>query len=195
MDKEFILNSISKKKEVKDYFYIILFLLTSSFFIIYIIKPSLITAFSLQEEISNLKVVSEMYDRNIEEIQKAGNFLEKIRDKVDLVDESIPEMPDTKTLIDDIKKTASNEGIVIKNLSLSSVDIKSEDEKSKDVKTILVNMEVKSDYFQLYNLVKGLTDQRRLKTIKRLQISKTDKNISSDESSLKLYLEVFGYYL
>lgn len=194
MDKDQLIKKINKNKYIKDYFYIISFLLVSSFFILYVIKPSLLTALKSQQEVVELRKINQVYDANIVEIRRASDFLQETREKLNLLDQAIPKTPYAKKIIDDIKNIASEEGIQIKNLSLSSLDLKDLNQGNK-LKNIEINMETIANYEKINHLILKLNNQRRLKNITNLQISKKEDVYSSAEANLILKLELFTYYL
>ena len=63
MDRKKILELL-KQKQVQDYTFSIAFFLVFSFFVIFAIRPNLITAFSLQKELEELKLLMEKYVKN-----------------------------------------------------------------------------------------------------------------------------------
>ena len=65
------LNTISKsifEKKSREYIYVIFFLLIFSVFIIFAIKPSLTTAYSLKKEEIDLTKVDQVYEEKINNI-------------------------------------------------------------------------------------------------------------------------------
>lgn len=196
MDKQEEFKKIFLKKEMHDYYYIISFLLIFSFFIFYIIKPSLTTAFSLKVELDELEQVYAAYNKNIAEIRKISIFLQNSVTEVDLVDKAIPQMPETKTLIEDIKNAATNNKVSLNNLSLSSFDLKNSS-KSNQFKTLILTMDTAGEYNNIIDFTQQLFRQKRLKTIQSLKIGEEDNEVlmSSGEAQLKVSIQLSGYYL
>lgn len=192
MDKQSLIQKLLEKKEVKDYTYAIFFLVVSSIFAIFAIRPALNIAFSLQKEEDNLRKVNSVYEQNLSQLVSLQANLQKVQDKEYLLDEALPLTPDTKTLIDDIKRNASEEGILLKRLSLSNIDLKTE-QKKQDLSTIAVSMETTSDYVAVNNFLKKLVSQRRLKDVKNMKIV-ANEVAASGSASLKIVLEIEGYY-
>lgn len=193
MQKTTIVKNLFNREDVRDYTYIILFLLISSFFGFFVLRPALIVAFSLKREAADLKNVLEIYQLNNKKLISIELDLEKIRSSVYLIDQAMPQKPSTKILIDDIKKAALKDNIDIKNLSLSSVNLKT-DIKDQKLKTLSVTMETSGDFKDLKGFIARLTNQRRIKNIKSLKLFKED-TIATTSSSLKAVLELEGYYL
>jgi Tfp pilus assembly protein PilO len=193
MDKQSLVKKLLGKKEAKDYSYAFLFLVISSFFAVFAIKPALSIAFSLKREAADLDHINVLYENNLTKLVDVQTSLEKVRDKTYLLDLAAPKMPETKTLIDDIKQSASSEGILISKLSLSDVDLKNES-KSQDLKKISINMETKSNFTAVNKFIHKITDQKRIKTVRSLKIL-SDEAVASGSSQLRIVMEIEGFYL
>lgn len=188
-----IVKDYFNREEVRDYTYIIIFLLISTFFGFVVIRPALSIAISLNREATDLRNLREVYEKNNSKLISIEQSLENIRGRVYLVDQALPQRPSTKIMIDDIKKAALKGDISIKNLNLSSVNLKS-DSKDQRLKSISLTMEIVGDYTQLQEFFSKLINQRRIKNIKSLKIFKEDE-VATTGANLKAVLEVEGYYL
>jgi Tfp pilus assembly protein PilO len=193
MDKQSLIKKLMGKKETKDYTYAFLFFVISSFFAFFAIRPALTIAFSLKREAADLDRINTLYENNLTKLVDVQTSLEKVRDKTYLLDMAAPKMPETKTLIDDIKQSASSEGILISKLSLSDVDLKNES-KSNDLKVLSIDMETKSNFTSINNFIHKITDQKRIKTIRSLKIL-TDELVASGAGQLRIVMEIEGFYL
>lgn len=193
MDRQLLIKKFLTRKEVKDYTYAILFFVISSFFTLFAIKPALSIAFSLRRQAFDLERINAIYEKNILKLVDIQFKIENIRDKTYLLEQTVPKKPETKTLVDNIKQVASAEGILINNLSLSSVDLKKEVEETK-LRLLLINMETTAEFAAAHNFIEKITQQKRIKTIKNLKILKGE-NSSTDSAHLKIMMEIEGYYL
>lgn len=195
MDKKQIIKNFFSQPAIRDYTYAALFFLVSSFFAFFAIRPSLTIAFSLQREAFDLKKINQLYENNIIKVIGIQSKIETIRSGIHLLDESVPKAPAIKTLIDNIKQVASEEGVLIKNLSLSSIDLKNES-KDNQLKFLSLHMETEGDFPIMDSFMKKIISQRRLKTFKQLQIVKFEGEGKATESAnLKFTTEIEGYYL
>jgi hypothetical protein len=61
MDKQSLVKKLLGQKEAKDYSYAVLFLIISSFFALFAIKPALSIAFSLKREAADLDRINILY--------------------------------------------------------------------------------------------------------------------------------------
>jgi len=193
MEKQLLIKKILSKREIRDYTNMILFFFISSFFIIFAIKPALTVAVSLKREAFDLERINNIYEKNILKLVDIQTKLESVRDKTYLLDQALPKKPEIKTLIDDLKKTASVEGMLINTLTLPSVNLKSKT-KNNQLKPLTINMETTAEFPNVKSFLQKIISQRRIKTIKNLKILR-EGNFSTTSALLKIMMEVEGYYL
>jgi Tfp pilus assembly protein PilO len=193
MNKQLLIKKLLSKKEIKDYTNMILFFLISSFFIVFAIKPALIVAFSRKREAFDLKRINTIYEKNILKIVETQARLENIRDKTYLLHQALPKNPEMKILIDDIKKIANSESMLINNLRLASVDLKKKLKENKR-KPLIIEIETEGEFPNLKNFIQKMVDQRRIKIIKNLRVLRED-NLTTASARLKIMMKIEGYYL
>lgn len=189
MDLNAIIKSVFQKKS-GDYIFIIFFLLIFSIFIVFAIKPSLTTAFSLKKEEIDLVKIDKVYEEKISSITLVQTQIEENRDNLPLLNQSIPEQPEINKIIEDIKKIADKNSITIDRASIVDINLS---KSYKDKQDIELKMEATSNFENLKLFVTDLFSQRRLKLIDNIEISR-DKE-STNSSNLKISLTIDGYYL
>ena len=189
MDPSKISKSIFVKK-TSDYIFIIFFLLIFSVFIIFAIKPSLTTAFSLKKEELDLKKVNKIYEEKISNIVSIQTQIEKNRDNLPLLNQSISEHPEVNKIIEDIKKTADKNSLNIDKASILDINLSKTNQELQDVKLM---MEVTTNFDNLKQFMTDLLSQRRLKVIDNLVINRDKESTSSGD--LKVALTIDGFYL
>src|SRR3989344_3708776 len=108
MDLSNILKSIFVKN-TGNYVSVIFFLLIFSVFIIFAIKPSLTTAFSLKKEELDLQQVDRVYEEKINSITMIQAVIEENRDNLPLLNQSVSANPEVNKIIEDIKKIADKD--------------------------------------------------------------------------------------
>src|SRR3989338_6635584 len=122
------LSNISKSifvKKTGSYISIIFFLLIFSIFIIFAIRPSLTTAFSLKKEEADLKKVDKVYEDNINNIVLIQTQMEENRNDLPLFSQSISEYPEVNKIIEDIKKIADKNSFIINKASIVDINLSS----------------------------------------------------------------------
>src|SRR3989339_640315 len=156
-----ILKSIFEKKS-GDYIFIIFLLLIFSVFIIFAIKPSLATAYSLKKEEIDLAKIDQVYEEKINNITLIQTQIEENRDNLPLLNQSISEHPEVNKIIEDIKKIADKNLLTINKANIVDINLSSTNQELQDVKLI---MEVGASFDNLKQFVTDLFSQRRLKII------------------------------
>lgn len=187
------LSNISKSifvKKTGNYISVILFLLVFSIFIIFAIKPSLTTAFSLKKEELDLKKVDRIYEEKISNITLIQMQIEENRDNLPLLNQSTSEHPEVNKIIEDIKKIADKNSLIIDKASIVDINLSKTNQELQDVRLM---MEVTTNFDNLRQFMTDLFSQRRLKLIDNLVINR-DKE-SSSSSDLKVALTIDGFYL
>lgn len=189
MNLKVISKSIFEKKG-GEYIYIIFFLLIFSVFIVFAIKPSLTTAYSLKKEEKDLTKIDQVYEEKINSITLIQTQMEENRDNLPLLNQSIPEHPEVNKIIEDIKKIADKNSLAISKASIVDINLSSTNQELQDIKLI---MEVGVSFDKLKQFMTDLSSQRRLKIVDDVVINR-DKE-SSSSSDLKVVLTIDGYYL
>ena len=187
------LSNISKSifvKKTGNYISIIFFLLIFSIFIIFAIKPSLTTAFSLKKEEVDLKKVDRVYEDKINNIISIQTQIEENRNDLPLLSQSISEHPEVNKIIEDIKKIADKNSLTIIKASIVDINLSKTNQELQDVKLV---MEVGVSFENLTKFMNDLFAQRRLKLIDDVVINR-DKE-SSGSGELKVVLKIDGFYL
>ncbi|PIY68504.1 hypothetical protein COY90_05535 [Candidatus Roizmanbacteria bacterium CG_4_10_14_0_8_um_filter_39_9] len=192
MDKEYLKKQLTSSK-VKDYSYSIIFFLTFSFFVFFVIRPNLVNVFSLQEELGKLHLLDIGYENVIKKIINIQTFLETNRSDLYLLDQAISSTPQVNKIVQDIEKAASSSGIVVNQIDISRINLKQGGKQTKK-NSLMVNMSVKTDFEDMQSFVSNLINQRRLKTLKHMVIDK-DELTGTSSGSLNIKFELEGYYL
>jgi len=178
------------EKKMINYTYLIIFFLIFSFSIVFIIRPTLITLFSLNKELSDLEKINKVYDDKIINFSQLQQYLETNRDKLVYLKESIPDKPNLNKIIDDLYKSSSMSGLIFKKVSVPEVNLK--EEKEKKYNTVVFNVETFSDFSQIMSFLEILLNQRRLKSIQRLSVNRNKEASPSSQLKVEIKIEV-GY--
>jgi Tfp pilus assembly protein PilO len=178
MDKA-TLDEIFGKKNVKDYTFTIIFLVLSSFFAFFVIKPVLSVAVGLQKEAADLQEINRVYEQNVRQVIEIQKKLELISEEKYLLDEAITDQPNMSDIIISIKKAAAESGIEIISFNLSGITYADRSTPaSQDPKNIKVQVSVRGNYPGVVAFLNTLLNQRRLKTINSVKMiqQKSEKN-------------------
>lgn len=178
-------------KKVSDYTFAIMFFLIFSAFIIFAIRPSLTTATTLKREEFDLRRIDSLYENKIFSIATLQSQMEENRRDLPLLNQAISTYPQVNKMIEDIKDAADKNSLVIKKAAVSDVNLV--DTKKKNLQELKVTIEGKGSFDDLLKFTAALFNQRRLKTIKKMVVSRDPESTAS--SQLKITLDIEGYYL
>ena len=153
-------------------------------------------AVALQKEAEELKVINETYERNISNVLKIQSDLESIRSRKYILGESLPVKPNLNVIIQDIRRSAAEEGITVLSLSVAGIELKGEvNEPGIQPQIIEAKIDIQADYNQLNRFIHNIVNQRRIKTISSLKIDRGKVIGGEQEVKLKLIMNIETYYL
>ena len=196
MDKEKLLQLLSNK-EVRKYGFDIAFFVIFSFFLIFAIRPNLITAFSLQKELQDLKIKNKESEAVILQVVNYQSTLEEYRDKIPLLDQAVPSTPTVAQVVDEIRKSASDSGILLHAVSVESIDLKGEQESevqtqqsdaineeptqeaTKGINSFSITISGVANINQANVFLDKLMNQRRLKKIDSVTLTQEENGSTS----------------
>ena len=170
MDRKKILDQF-KDQKIQNYSYNIFFFLIFAFFVGFAIRPNLMTAFNLQKELQDLKLKSQEYEAEIQQIVDYQTKVEQYRDQFYLLDEAVPKTPAIAKVLEDIRQSATDSGVILTSIAVEEVSIKTE-EKQNSLKSFGVNIIVESEIAMLENFLNTLLNQRRIKIIDDISVTK-----------------------
>ena len=170
MDRKKILDQF-KDQKIQNYSYNIFFFLIFAFFVGFAIRPNLMTAFNLQKELQDLKLKSQEYEAEIQQIVDYQTKVEQYRDQFYLLDEAVPKTPAIAKVLEDIRQSATDSGVILTSIAVEEVSIKTE-EKQDSLKSFGVNIIVESEIAMLQNFLNTLLNQRRIKIIDDISVTK-----------------------
>ena len=181
-------------KKVADYSYLVLFFLSFAFFTFFVIRPNILTIFSLQEELGNLKILDTGYENVIKKIVSIQSFLEDNRTDLYLLDEALPSLPQISKIVDDTQHSATNSALKLNTMALGKIDLK-DNTNQLARKKISINMDGDSDFFGSKAFITDIINSRRLKTIQQISFNQDSQQSGTPSGKLHLILEIEGYYL
>lgn len=180
-------------KKTKDYGFMIVFFLIFSFFVLFVIRPNLTTVFNLQRERDQLVQLDQDYERAIFNIVSIQSSLERNRESFPLLNDAVPSAAQVNRVIDDITKIASSSSFDIKKIDINQISLKESADKN-EAHSYQVFLESTADFNTTRRFINDLLKQRRLKTLKTLNLEQDNKE-STQSSFLRIKLEIEGHYL
>lgn len=173
-----------------SYFTITLSLFCVSFFGLFAIRPTLITAVKLIKEVSDLKKLNLQYENKISNIIKAQSEYEKIRDSLYLVDEALPFNAQFPKLARGLESFSTNSNIRLNQLQIDAAPISQlpSAKKLQNYGFILIGV---GDYPAVSSLLTRLINWQRIINIKSLDLYHEGGSISAN---LRISMKADSYY-
>ena len=195
MDSEVIKKLVEQvvTKKTKDYTYIVIFFLIFSFFIFFAIRPSLITALSLAAEENQLNKTNASYEADIVNILSLQNALQNYQDRLYLLADSLPDKPQLNKILTDIEQNGEKNSVVITKMNFNEVALTRK--QTTDLHTVEVNIQAATTYENLLSFIEDLSNQRRIKSIDKIDILKDSNDVASSSKDLNVSIKILGYYL
>lgn len=192
MDKEKLLKPF-KSKKAKDYTYLIGFFLTFSFFLFVVIRPNILSVIQKQAKIDELKRVNDFYEKQINKVIELQTVFETSRNDIGLLKEAVSVGAQVNKILSDTNTVAQENDLVIGSINIADLNLKDTGD-GKKVKSIELTMQLTGDFPSMRKFIQTVYNQRRLKMIKSLTISRGEKT-ASDSGLLNMDLELEGFYL
>lgn len=182
-------------KKTTDYTFTVVFLLIFSVFIVFAIRPSLTTAFSLKKEEIDLTKVDKLYEDQIINIAMIQSLIEENRNNLPLLYQAVSTSPQVNKMVDDIQQAADKSKFVIKKANIGEVNLAQPNKKA--IQSMKVTVEGEGTFDNFTSFTSEIFNQRRLKTVQKAIVSRGvgDDKMASQSAILKFKLDVEGYYL
>ncbi len=177
-------------KKTRDYTFAILFLLIFSGFIVFAIRPSITTAFSLKKEEADLDKIDKTYESKIMDIASIQSQIEDHREELHLLDDAVSQYPEVNKMVEDVKTIADRNNFLIKKANIADVDLTV---SKKTMEKVSLIVEGKTSFEDFMVFMNELHSQRRLKTINKVIIGRDLESTGS--GSLRVVITIDGYYL
>jgi len=183
-----------QKPVLRDFTFLILSLLTASFFGFFAIKPSLKTIGRLVKEIKDQKIASQKLEAKINALSLAQREYARVQPSLPKVYAVLPKENNFSQLAKKIEYLAQKNEIVIVNLQTQKLDLFGEKRKSELV-PLEIDLVLNGNYSRLKNFMRDLERLDRLLTINSFFFSKNKLKKGEVKLPLSLKLNIQGYYL
>lgn len=191
------LSAFYQNKKVRTYASVVLTIGTVAFFLLFAIRPTIITIAKLTREIKDNKTVIDGLDRKIESLNSAQIEYQRIKNQLSLIDEALPLEPDLGLLVRQLEALARKDSVSLVSLQFSpSILVEAAPEKNGGVTNLDgktselgFSLSATGDYDRLTSFAKKLTELRRIVKIEAYALDK-DKS-----EKMTLVLKAQAYYL
>ena len=181
---------VLKNSKSASYFTITLSLFCLSFFGLFAIRPTLITAVSLIKEVRDLKNFNLDYENQIGNIIRAQSEYEKVRDGIAFIEVALPPNADFTKLARGMETYAAENQFQLNQLQIDSAPISQLTEKQKLQKMnfILIG---KGSYVSVKNYLNDILNWKRIITVDSLDLVQEGGTVSG---ILRMTVKGTAYY-
>lgn len=191
--QRYLLNIVAlyrQRPDLKAYLEILLSIATIGIFVIFAIKPTIITIADLLTKINSEQLTSDQMDTKIKNLGLAQSAFTAEQNNIKLLNTAIPTGPDVPTYIRQIEGFIKKENVTTITLAASQVDLLSKaatpSGQSSSSLSAGFTLTATGNYAQLINLIQDIESLRRPSLINRLDFSINKDN--PDAKALNLTL-------
>lgn len=181
---------ITKNKKSASYLTLTLSLLSLSFFGLFAIRPTLITAISLLKGVGDLQKLNVEYEGKIGSLIKAQSEYEQIRNSFLLIDAAIPVNANFSKLARSVEQFAQRENFNINQMQIDSTSISQLPSTGK-LYDFGFNLIGTGKYPAITSFISHLLNWKRIITINSLELTQEGSTLSG---TLRLSLKATAYY-
>jgi hypothetical protein len=176
-----------------DYVVAILSFLFSAFFLVGVVRPSVLTIANLQEQKKQLVLINENYESSIQRITTSFQDYQKFKEVFPIINSAVTTKPLLSKLTQDIIVEASRSGLIIDNTGIGETELKKL-LGAQELKKVAFDLNSTGSVNQTLDYVNKLSEQKRLKLINTLKIEK-DSRVASSSSKLNIKVIIDAFYL
>jgi len=150
-----------QQRRVRVYTEIVLTLLTTSFFLFFAVKPTLVTIAALIKEIKDKRMVAQKLGEKINSLSTAQNEYFAIEKDLYLIDQALPKDSQISLLVRQLEFLAFAHGVSLERVQYSTLKLKGKPEK-EGFQEIEFKMALTGGYRNLKNFLGSLNNFRRI---------------------------------
>ncbi len=156
------------------------------FFAIFAVKPTLQTMSELIKEIEDKRALEEQLVQKIASLNTAQTQYQQFSSQFYLLDEAIPKTAELIEGLKIVEKIASNNGLVIKGISISAVpdELKQSNEFDAKRKLLTFNVDLTGDYLKIRQFIEDLMNNRRMMLVDQVNFSLGNNRYQKDLSAI-----------
>src|SRR3989344_4068855 len=190
MEKSNLIKQLSDKK-TKDYTYTVAFFLLFSFFVFYVIRPNLITVFEIKTKIKKLQEIDQLYADQITKIIEVQAAFENSREDLKLLQEAISRQPEVNKVLFDVNVSTDESKLIAERIVISDINLKDKGTANK-LRSFIINLNLSGNFEDTLAFIRKIYNQRRLKLIPLLELTRQTNQSTQSAELLKIKLEVEG---
>lgn len=183
------------QKKVRVYTGTVLSIFTIAFFLLFAIKPAVVTIAGLVKKINDQKLVSEKLEKKVQALTQARKNYLAIQADLNLVEQALPTKPEISYFLKELEALTRQAGITLNTAQFGQIDLKEKKAiTQKTPKEIGFNLTTSADYQKLKNFLQILGSLRRTVLINAFGFT-TSKKEEGEAKPLGLAVQANVYYL
>ncbi|CAN5341710.1 hypothetical protein BH10PAT1_BH10PAT1_1930 [soil metagenome] len=170
--RKYFLNIIvlyKQRRDLKTYLELLLSIAAIAIFMVFAIKPTIITITDLITKINTEQVTSDALDIKIKNLGIAQSTFNQNQDGINLLSQAIPNGPDVASYVRQLQGVAAKESAQIISLTVSQTDL-SNKVGSGSAQMITTTVTASGDYGNLQNFIKDVESLRRPAIIENINL-------------------------
>ena len=179
-----------KNKKAASYLTITLSLMAFSFFGLFALRPTLITAVSLIKSVSDLKALNTEYENKIAGIIKAQSEYEQMRDEFYLLSQALPDNAYFDQVASVFEKLAQTSNVTVAQIQMDSTSVSKAKSRGMIEKFGFVVIGT-GDYPSISSYINHILNWRRIITLSTLEFVHDG---STTSGNLRVTLRGNAYY-
>jgi len=157
----FNIRQFYKKKQVRVYTEIVLYFLTTAFFLFFAIRPTALTISELIKKIKDQRLIAQKLGEKINALSLAQQEFRTIQGDLYLVDQALPKNSQISTLIKQIEFLGIRSNVTIEGIQYSSLPLRDKIQEGKK-EEVNFKMVISGNYQDLKNFLLSLLNLRRI---------------------------------
>jgi Tfp pilus assembly protein PilO len=147
------------------------------FFAIFAVRPTLLTMAELVKEIEDKQKLDQQLQQKIAALSTAQSTYLSLQDRLIALDQAIPNTPQFIRSLKLLEKVASEQQLIISNLTVNEIPQEEAADQSKDLQrvTIPVSVTVTGEYASIKGFIEQVLNLRRTYIIDTVVFSKNDE--------------------
>jgi len=166
------LSRFYQSKKAKTYLGIILSLLTTTFFVVFAIKPTLVTIAQLIKQTKDQKEVEASLEKKINSLSQAQNEYLAVEPNLSLLEDALPQEPQAPLLIKQLEALASQNNVSIDRLRINEFNLKKNSPPQSEKQPLTFSFAAIGDYANLKAFLSSLANLRRIVLVESFSFQK-----------------------
>lgn len=200
MEKNQLIKGLLQKgQDYSQQIYLIGFFIVFMIMIIFIVRPTINTYIIKNKELQDIVHLSSEYQKVISNLTTLQGILESNRDEFGMLDQAIPQNIYMYQLTQDVRnsflKYTPTRSYSFPSYVISIPDSKDSVKSKSELKPYKILVNVSGSYPTMRSVLEQILNQRRVKTVKTLMLSRPVGESASESANLEMKMEIEAYYL